>query len=132
MLIPKLINTFLFLLMGIFFFSIIFFMLDNLPRAHIEIKFMVEKENLQAINLCNAFKNSEDLKNSIVEIYENKNVDYNKNLILERVQNYLGFKDPFEIVIGNVIISSGKIRLNEVYRCYIFDNSRKIEIIIKL
>jgi len=130
MLIPKLINTFLFLILGILFFSIIFFLLDRLPKAQIEIKFMIEKENLQAINLCNALKNSEDLKNSIVQIFENKNVD--KNLILQRVQNYLGFKDPFEIVIGNVNITSGKIRLNEVYRCYIFDSNKKIEIVIKL
>jgi len=132
MLIPKLINTFLFLLLGILFFSIIFFMLDNLPKAQIEIKFIIEKENLQAINLCSALKNSEDLRNSILQISENKNVEYNKNLILQRVQTYLGFKDPFEIVIGNVNIASGKIKLNEVYRCYIFDNNRKIEIIIKL
>ncbi|MEM5828238.1 MAG: hypothetical protein QW197_01910 [Candidatus Aenigmatarchaeota archaeon] len=129
MLIPKIINVFLAIMFGIFAFSIIFFLLDNLPKRQVAIKFKIEKENLQAISLCNIFLNSEIRKN-IIELSDGINKDSNIEIIRSKVKS-LGL-EAFEIVIDKYFIREGKIKLNEIYNCQLFYDEKRINIIIKL
>jgi len=131
MLIPKIITTFLTLIFGLFCFSIIYFLLENLPKSTIAINFMIEHENLDSINLCSIFQKSDDLKNIIKNIAKNENVEYNKNLLISKMKK-LGFENTFEILINDISIKLGSLKLDEVYRCYVLDDDRTIEIIIKL
>ncbi|MEM5821260.1 MAG: hypothetical protein QXP34_02990 [Candidatus Aenigmatarchaeota archaeon] len=129
MLIPKIINVFLAIIFGIFAFSFIFFLLDNLPKREVTIKFKVEKENLQAINLCNILINS-DIRENVINVANNVDIDSNINIIKNKIKS-LGI-EAFEIIINDYSIKEGKLKLNEIYDCYLLFKNERIEIIIKL
>ncbi len=124
MLIPKLINAFLFIIFLIFSFSLIFFILDKLPKAQITITYSLNYFPSNSLNLCSIFSNV--LKNEIISF---ANCDESQRQKIENeIIKYFRF---YEIEIGNKKIKSSDFKPAEIYECLIYDE-RVYKAIIKI
>lgn len=131
MLIPKIISTFLTIVLSIISFSTIYFVLQKLPKAEIVIAYLLKIEKPFSVHLCQNFILSSELKEKIIEIIEAKNLTFNINFIHDKVLDFFKNVD-FEIILNNISIKRGKADVEEIYTCYFFYKNKIYEIIIKV
>ncbi|MFH7903281.1 MAG: hypothetical protein QXQ19_02335 [Candidatus Aenigmatarchaeota archaeon] len=131
MLIPKIITTFLTLIFSIIAFSFVYFLLQNLPKAKVEIQYKLREENPYSSHLCQVFLSSDEIKELIIKTIKKENIESSKALILDRLSNLIEDKG-FEIVISNESIKKGALSYEDIYSCYFFYNKKLYEIIIKI
>lgn len=131
MLIPKLITTFLTLLFCIIAFSLVYFLLQNLPKAQITIEYKLKEENPFSSHLCQLFLDSKEIRDLLIKIIKNENLENSKNLLLIKISNI--FEDRgFEIVIDNESLKKGNLIYNDIYTCYLFHEEKIYEIKVKI
>ncbi|MEM0480579.1 MAG: hypothetical protein QXQ14_00085 [Candidatus Aenigmatarchaeota archaeon] len=123
MLVPKIITAFINIIFFIIAFSILFFILDNLPKAKIEIAFKPIYKPSNTISLCQILISKH--KNCIEQIYEN-----NLNCAKDIEQELKRFFNNFEIIFPKYKISFGK-SFEEVYECKVLINSKEYSFLVK-
>lgn len=123
MLIPKIITTFITIIFFIVTFSILFFILEKIPRAEIEITFKPFYKPSNTISLCQL----------LITKYKNclENIAKGNVVCAEEIKNEIkNFYSNFEIDFLNYKISNGK-SFEEIYECKFFMNSKEVSFLVK-
>lgn len=131
MLIPKILTSFITLITLLFLLSLIYSILDYLPKAQAVIELKIKEENPFSTHLCLVFFHSDEISNLIKKIIDREDVETSKHLLLMKL-SYI-FKDfGFEIEIDGESIKKGGLVYKDLYKCIFFYRGKEYEIKIKL
>lgn len=131
MLIPKILTTFLTLLFSIISLSLIYFILQHLPKAQATIEYRLIEENPFSTHLCQFFIFSNEISELIKKIISKEDLENTKSLLLNKL-SFIFENRGFEIVLDGESIKKGILIYNDVYKCIFFYEGKEHEIIIKI